>query len=147
MTDIRRNSDKYRPVRRAALAAVVASLATSAMTWPALAVDRSGTVVATLTVTFAAAPPAGSRVLCGLALIGSDTHAPSDSKSVNVGVANSKAVCKITLRYNWHLASATSKMTIAYTATGPSQTSSGIQSIITVPANAHTTTVAVAISQ
>lgn len=147
MSAIGHNQAKRSLFRRTILRVLSASIASSAVCLPALAVDRAGTVVATLTVTFAAAPAAGSRVSCGVALIGDDTHSPADNRSVDVAVVGSKATCKLTIPYKWHLASATSKMSIAYSVSGPRQSSSGIHSVFTVPANGTNTTVAVAISQ
>jgi hypothetical protein len=51
------------------------------------------------------------------------------------------------MRYRWSLVLATSKMAIAYSVSGPSQSSAGIYSTIPVPANGATTKVAIAISQ
>jgi hypothetical protein len=148
MSNSRLNGAKRKFLQGLILKAVVGSLAAWTMISPASAVtDRTGTVVATLTVTFVSAPPAGSTVSCGVALIGSDTLAPSDSKSVSAPVTNSTAVCKLTVHYKWRVESTTSTMTIAYSASGPIQTSSGIYNIITVPGNGVTTTVAVAVTQ
>jgi hypothetical protein len=107
----------------------------------------TGTVAAKLTITFVTAPPAGSTVSCNVALIGSDTRAPSDSQFVNAAVSGSTATCTLTLHYKWRLTSVATNMTIAYSVSGPAQVSSGIYNIITVPANGATTNVAVAIEQ
>lgn len=132
---------------------VVAGLAVGAMTLPALAqqlpapTTRTGTVAATLTISFVTAPAAGSTVSCSLALLGNDTRSPSDGKFANASVSGSTAVCKIAVHYKWHLSSASSTMTIAYSVTGPTQSSSGIYDTIAMPANGATTTVAVAVTQ
>jgi hypothetical protein len=108
---------------------------------------RTGVVNATLTITFSPAPPAGSTVSCGVSLIGNDSSAPSDSKSTRASVSSGKATCHIIMRYRWSLVLATSKMAIAYSVSGPSQSSAGIYSTISVPANGATTKIAIAISQ
>jgi hypothetical protein len=82
-----------------------------------------------------------------VALIGSDTLAPSDSQFVNATVSGSTATCPLTLHYKWRLSSVATNMTIAYSVSGPAQVSSGIYEIITVPANGVKTTVTVAIQQ
>jgi len=132
-----------------ALRAAVLGFATCAMCWPvsAATVTRTGTVAATLKITFTQAPPDGSSVSCAVTLIGSDTNAPTDSKFISAAVSGTGAVCKIALHYKWLLDSATSKMTIAYSVSGPNQTSSGIADVITVPANGTNTHVAIAITQ
>jgi hypothetical protein len=113
----------------------------------AAAVTLSGTVFAEITVTFVTAPPAGSTVLCGLALISNDALAPNDSKSVTAKVSGSSAVCSFPVDYKWTVASATSSMTIAYSVAGPAQSSSAIFSTITVPKNGTKTNVTVAVTQ
>jgi hypothetical protein len=80
-------------------------------------------------------------------LIGDDVNAPTDSKFTSAAVSGTGAVCKIALHYKWLIESATSKMTIAYSVSGPSQTSSGIADVIPVPAKGTTTTEAIAITQ
>jgi len=130
------------------LKAVVASLAAAAMTSPALAVtDRTGVVVATLTTTFSSTVPAGFLASCSLTLIGNDTLGPSETQTVTASVSNARAVCKLTVHYNWRLDSVSSQMTIAYSASGPIQSSSGVYEVITVPADGTVTNVAVAVLQ
>jgi hypothetical protein len=136
-----------RHIRRA----VLASLAACAMSLPASValadIVRSGTVEASFTIRFTQAPPASSSVSCNLALIGSDALAPSDVKSVSAPVSGTSAVCDVSVPYEWRLKSASSNMTIAYTVSGPQQTSSAIYNIIAVPADGATTVAHVAITQ
>jgi len=110
-------------------------------------VTVSGTVTTKITVTFVTAPPAGSSVLCGVALISNDSLAPNDSKSVTAIVSGSSAVCSFPTHYKWTVSSATSGMTIAYSVAGPAQSSSAIFSTITLPPNGTTTNVTVAVTQ
>jgi len=139
---------KFSFLQRRVLAAVVGSFAACLPILPALAVTEvSGTIVATLTITFVSAPPKGSAVSCNLSLFGSDVLAPSDSQSVSAPVSGSSAVCKLTVHYGWRLESTTSTMTIAYSVQGPVQSSSGLYSTMTMPQNGTTTTVALAITQ
>lgn len=108
---------------------------------------RTGTVNAKLTVDFAVAPPAGSTVACSLALIGSDTRSPSDSKSSSAPVSGKTAVCLVKINYGWHLSNAATNMTIAYSVLGTAQASFAIYNIIPVPPNGTVTPVTVTISQ
>lgn len=128
--------------------AAIVSLALCALAAPADAVTvLSGVVNAILVVNFRTAPAAGSEVVCGLALLGGDTLAPSDSGSVAAKVSGSTAVCKLSVPYKWRLESASSSMTIVYTASGPVQTSSATYEVITMPANGVVTPLTVEITQ
>jgi hypothetical protein len=130
----------------------VASFVACAMASSALALAAptivTGTVVATITVTFKVAPAAGSTVSCSLALISSDQRAPSESKSKTETVSDSTATCKVRVHYSWPLTTpASDTMTIAYSVQGPVQTSAGIIDIITMPATGTVTTEAVGVTQ
>jgi hypothetical protein len=141
---------KRRLLRNGTLGAAVACFwAVALMPAPSAAapVTVSGSVSAKITVTFVTAPPAGSTVLCGVALISNDSLAPSDSKSVTATVSGSSAVCSFPMHYKWTVSSATSAMTIAYSVAGPAQSSSAIFSTITLPPNGRTTNVTVAVTQ
>jgi hypothetical protein len=132
--------------------AALASFAAWAMASPALALSPptivTGTVVATITVTFKVAPASDSTVSCGLALISSDQRGPSDSKSKTETVSGSTATCKVKVHYSWPLTTPSSAtMTIAYSVQGPVQTSAGIIDIISMPANGTVTTEAIGITQ
>lgn len=128
-----------------ALGLVVALGVTTA---PVLAAaTRTGIVAAKITITFAKAPPSGSTVSCGITLISGDTLSPTDSKFTSVQVSGSTATCNLSVSYRWLVNSASSTMSIAYSASGPNQSSSGISRVITLPASNTTTHVAIAVSQ
>jgi hypothetical protein len=122
-------------------AAAFAGIAACGITAPALGqlaapVYVTGGATATITVTFTAAPPAGSTVSCSLSLISSDPRGPSDTNSTSAPVSGSSAICQITMHFNWRLTSGSSDtMTIAYSVAGPVQTSSGLVNIIPMPAS------------
>jgi hypothetical protein len=87
-------------------------------------------------------------VSCGLSLISSDQLSPADSNSVTVTVSGATAICPITINYKWRLTTPTSDtMTIAYSVSGPSQSSSGLFDIITQPAEGTVTTLAIGVVQ
>jgi hypothetical protein len=141
---------KRRLLRNGTLIAAAACFwAAALMPAPSAAapITVSGTVTAKITVNFVTAPPAGSTVLCGVALISNDALAPNDSKSVTATVSGSSAVCSFPMDYKWTVSSATSIMTIAYSVAGPAQSSSAIFSTITVPPNGTKTNVTVAVTQ
>ena len=141
-------SKRKLPGRRILKTGVASLAAAAAMTLPALAVtDRTGVVVATLTVTFSSTVPAGFKASCSLTLIGNDTLEPSETQTVTAPVSNSRATCKLTVHYSWRLDSVSSGMTIAYSVSGPIQSSSAIFETITVPADGATTNVGVAVQQ
>jgi hypothetical protein len=128
--------------------AVAAGIAASTMSLPVLAQSLgsptfvTGTATATITVTFTVAPPSGSTVSCSLTLISNDPRGPSDTNSTSAPVNGSTASCPITINYNWRLTSSdvtTDTMTIAYSVSGPAQTSSGLVNIIAMPAPGATT--------
>jgi hypothetical protein len=118
------------------LKAALASFAACAMTLPALGqlpppTYVTGSAVATITVSFTVAPPSGSMVSCSLALLSSDPRSPSDSASVSAPVSGSSATCLVTVNYRWRLTTPSSDtMTIAYSVSGPIQSSSGLVNII-----------------
>jgi len=136
-------------LRGRALRSAVLGFAVCAMCWPAWAapVARTGVVSAKLTITFTQAPPAGSSVSCAVTLIGSDVNAPTDSKFISVPVSGSSAACNIAVHYKWLIANASSNMTIAYSVSGPSQSSSGIADVITMPGSGKITNEVIAITQ
>jgi hypothetical protein len=113
----------------------------------AVPTTRTGAVIATFKVRFKVAPPGNSFVSCSVVLIGSDALSPSDTKTASVAVSGSAATCSLKLFYSWRLASPTSNMTIAYSVSGPEQTSSGTYETIVVPANGTNTKVTLAIVQ
>jgi hypothetical protein len=132
--------------------AAVASFAACAMTLPGLALAAvakvKGSAVATITVTFKVAPPAGSTVSCSLVLISSDKLSPSDTQSETATVSGSAATCNITMNYKWRLMTpSTDTLTIAYSVQGPVQTSSAIYDVITQPADGTVTTLAIGVIQ
>lgn len=131
------------------LRAAIVGVAAGALCTPALAAPgtRSGVVSSKLTVTFAKAPPGGSSVSCSVSLIGSDTNSPTDSKSTSAAVSGSTATCTLAVHYRWTLADTGSNMTIVYSVSGPSQSSSGIIKTIVMPADGATTMANASISQ
>ena len=138
----RQQRAKTRPFRKLLMWTALALFWAGAASAPALAqtlgppVYATGHAVATITVTFTAAPPAGSTVSCSLALISSDPRGPSDTNSTSAPVNGSTAVCNITMYYDWRLTSGSNDtMTIAYSVQGPAQSSSGLVGIIAMPAN------------
>jgi hypothetical protein len=134
--------------RKLACGAIGLALALSVTTTPSFAAaTRTGIVAAKITITFAKAPPSGSTVSCGITLISSDTLSPTDSKFTSVKVSGSTATCNLAVSYRWLVNSASSTMSIAYSASGPDQSSSGIARVITLPPSNTTTHVAVAVSQ
>lgn len=141
--------------KRLIMGAAVASLAACAMTLPALAQLAAPTYVtgaanATITVTFTAAPPAGSTLSCSLSLISSDPRGPSDTNSTSASVSGSSAVCQVAVHFNWRLTStslSSDTMTIAYSVQGPVQTSSGLVNIIPMPANGTQLTLSIPVTQ
>jgi hypothetical protein len=135
-------------LRRLIVQAVLAIIAASTMSLPVLAQSLgsptfvTGTATATITVTFTVAPAAGSTVSCSLTLISNDPRGPSDTNSTTATVSGSSASCPITINYNWRLTSSditTDTMTIAYSVSGPAQTSSGLVNVIAMPASGATT--------
>ena len=149
MGDNRDRQEPHNLCRGRRIGALLAAFpAVALMAVPAHAVTvRTGTVDATITVTFTPAPPAKSTVSCTISLIGSDTNAPSDSRFVEANVVGSRASCRVIVPYRWNLAVATSKMTIAYSVSGPAQSSSGIYRVLPIPANGITTKAAITVSQ
>lgn len=134
------------------LEVAVASFAACAMTLPALALSPptivTGTAVAKITVTFKVAPPSGSTVSCSLSLISNDQRAPSDTNSISEAVSGSAATCKVKVHYSWPLTTpASDTLTIAYSVQGPTQTSTGITDIISMPANGTQTIVNIGVTQ
>jgi hypothetical protein len=110
----------------------------------------TGGANATITVTFTAAPPAGSTVSCSLSLISSDPRGPSDSNSTSATVSGSTAVCQIAMYYNWRLTSSSlssDTLTIAYSVSGPIQTSSGLVNIIPMPASGSQLNLSIPVTQ
>jgi hypothetical protein len=110
-------------------------------------VVRAGTVTGFITVTFATAPGAGTRVSCALSLVGDDALNPTDSKFTSVAVNGTTATCRVPVRYKWTVNNPASHMTIAYSVSGPTQSSSGIAKVIPLPANNANFGVSVAINQ
>jgi hypothetical protein len=106
-----------------------------------------GLVNAQVSVNFSVAPPTGSTVNCSISLISNDALGLVETKSVSAPVSGSTAICRTGVRYRWTLASPTSKMTIAYTLSGPQQYSSGIITTIPMPANGSATAASVAVTQ
>jgi hypothetical protein len=143
--------------RKAIIAGLaLAAIAAYGMTSPALgqglgpAVYVSGSVTATITVTFTAAPPAGSAVSCSLSLISNDPRGPSDTNSTSAAVSGSSAVCQITMYYYWRLTAASlssDTMTFAYSVAGPTQTSSGLVNIPPMPPSGAQTVIAIPVTQ
>jgi hypothetical protein len=138
----RQQRAKARAFRRLLMWAALALFWAGAASAPALAqtlgppVYAGGHAVATITVTFTAAPPAGSTISCSLSLISNDPRNPSDTNSISAPVTGSTAVCNITMYYYWRLTSGSNDtMTIAYSVQGPAQTSNGIVGVIAMPAN------------
>jgi hypothetical protein len=132
--------------------AAVASFAACAMTLPGLALAAvakvKGSAVATITVTFKVAPPAGSSVSCSLSLISNDQLAPNDTQSQDATVSGSAATCNITVNYKWRLMTpSTDTLTVAYSVQGPTQTSAALYDIITQPADGTVTTLTIGVTQ
>lgn len=134
--------------RKLSCGAIGLALALGVTTAPSFAAaTRTGIVAGKITITFAKAPPSGSSVSCALSLISDDTLSPTDANSTSAKINGTTAVCTFSMHYRWVVNSATSHMTIAYSVSGPSQSSSGISRIITLPANNATTHVAIAVDQ
>lgn len=128
----------------AAAACFWAAALNPAPTWAAV---LGGTINAKVTVNFVTAPPAGSTVSCGLALISNDSHAPNDSLSQTATVSGATAVCSFLMHYKWVLASTSSTLTIAYSVSGPVQTSSALYTTIPIPPNGTTIPVTIVVIQ
>ena len=108
----------------------------------------SGTVNATITITYGVAPAAGSIANCSLSLISSDARSPSDTQTTSAPISGATATCVMTLRYRWRLTTpSTDTMTFAYTVQGPTQSSTGLVNIIPMPADGYVASLVFTVNQ
>ena len=126
---------------------IAAAAALSAAPAYAAVTIRGGIVNASITVSFAAAPPTGSELSCSIALVSTDALSAMDNKATTVAISGTPASCSVQVPYRWRVLDTASKMKVIYSVSGPSQSSSAVFTTLPLPANGATTNISIQVRQ